>query len=51
MKITNKDIPLIAILATLITVTPSIISSNFYLVNGTTESPTNSPLACQTGNG
>ena len=49
MKITTKDILLIAILATLITITPSIISSNFYLVNGTTETPKNSPSPASSG--
>jgi hypothetical protein len=43
MKITTKNTLLIAILTTLITLTPSIISSNTYTVDGTTETPTNSP--------
>ena len=42
MKITTKNTLLIAILTTLITPTPSIISSNTYSVYGTTETPTKS---------
>ena len=42
MKITTKNSLLIAIITTLITITPSIISSNTYSVHGTTETPTKS---------
>ena len=47
MKITTKNILVIAILTTLVTITPSIIFNNVFSIDNPTETPNKIPIIYQ----